>query len=150
MKRDSCQNTKYQNALDHLVYGRFYQPEDAAEDLVCLAKGVWFDNYTPSLKQYSGQELQKAAYVTEFLAANHLVNSFRRGALRASLNAAKQRAEFPPAFTPFYLNDKANKFSGRDKLAKRWGFSSGLQASKVKQLLDLQRRANTEHYQAAV
>lgn len=140
---------QYQHAFVRAVT-RSTSADTAAADLCAVARGVWYDSFTPDLSHLDPTSKRKAAYLLDFLTSTPALDQSRRVALRRLLQetAASLQGQQTSPHVTFYSGVPAPKVN-RDALARKWHLASGMQPAKVKGLLDLQRRATQYQYEYA-
>ncbi|WP_151704731.1 hypothetical protein [Nitrincola alkalilacustris] len=122
--------------------------ENSRERLCKVAEHVWFCHFVPELDRLSNPEVAaKAAYVVDFLASNHLVESDQKKLLKQQVQNVWVRLESDTVNLTertFYVNDCSPQ-RNRDVFAQRWHFASGMRPRELG-LFNMQRRVNQSKY----
>lgn len=149
MESVKSKNKAAHRALVKLARGEYSSQARAYQLVLIFARNFWEREYTPSIEEFQGDllGLKRAGYLVDFLSAFPHVPSPRKRSIKLYLKNFQTPRKLSRSTQGelgqfvFYKGDTPDGLSF-DEIAERWGLAMGLHASKLAQLLDMQRRAN--------
>ena len=156
MKSSNVNQTSVNEALNRLVCGEYETKAEAHAFIFLFAQSLleepslFEDCLNTSFEKYKSDELslRRVGYLFDFLTRFLAQEKTRKLRLReqiknvklslANIEGTKKKSTYC-----FYENETPNPLS-IDELANIWGLEAGIHASKLKELLDLQRRVTAK------